>query len=405
MPQTKPDVVIIGAGIAGASLGIVLARSGRSVTLVERETAFRDRVRGDSMFPWGAAIAQELGIHDLLLSGGARPLPRWQVYEDGEPTDAFVWGQDVPTPDVVWGVFLPQLQETLLMAARDAGVTVLRPARAVSITPGDPPSVTIEQNGETQTITPRLIVGADGRESGLRRAIGAHTTYAPTHHMLGGCLVSGIDLDPDTGHMGRVEGGKVMVFRHGGESARLYLVCSPEVAETLRPGGFDAYRDHCAKAFPAGSLANAEPLGPVAFFPGIDVYPDRITGEGVVLIGDAAGANDPALGSGTGLALIDVQVLSGLLQEHDDWQAAIATFADRRHSWYEPMRAIGEWMGPLDTDTGPEADETRERAKRAGEADQVRNGYGIFFAFGPRDLPVNDEVRAHYLGLDLPASA
>jgi 2-polyprenyl-6-methoxyphenol hydroxylase-like FAD-dependent oxidoreductase len=402
MTQTNPDVLIVGGGIAGASLAIVLARAGVSVTLVEREAAFRDRVRGDSLFPWGAAIAQDLGLHDLLPAGGARPLPVWQVYEDGVPTETVNWGKDVPTPDVLWGVNLPQLQETLLGAARDAGVSVLRPARGVSVVPGSPPSVTVEQDGVSQTLTPRLVVGADGRESGLRRAIGAETTHAPTHHMLGGCLVTGLGLDADTGHMGRIVGGKVMVFRHGGESARLYLICSPEVAETLRPGGFAAYLAHCAQAFPAGAISDTQPLGPVAFFPGIDVYPDKIAGEGVVLIGDAAGANDPALGSGTGLALIDVQELAGLLRDSDDWQAAIAEFAHRRPTWYEPMRAFGEWTGPLDTDTGPAADAARARADRAREADRWRNGYGAFFAFGPRGLPVNEEVRAHFLGLDLP---
>jgi hypothetical protein len=69
------------------------------------------------------------------------------------------------------------------------------------------------------------------------------------------------------------------------------------------------------------------------------------------------------------------------------------------------MRAFGEWMGALDTDTGPEADAARDLAKRASEVDRWRNGYGAFFAFGPRGLPVNDEVRDHYLGLDLPESA
>ena len=405
MIQSNPDVLIVGGGIAGASLGIVLARSGVSVTLVEREAAFRDRVRGDSLFPWGAAITQDLGIHDLLSVGGARPLPLWQVYEGGAPTESVTWGTDVPTPDVVWGVNLPRLQETLLGAAGDSGVTVLRPARAVSVVPGKHPAVTVDQDGESQTLTPRLVVGADGRESRLRRAIGAETTHAPTHRMLGGCLVSGLGLDADTGHMGRIAGGKVMVFRHGGESARLYLICSPETADGLRPGGFAAYLAHCAQAFPAGVLDDARALGPVAFFPGIDVFPDKIAGEGVVLIGDAAGANDPALGSGTGLALIDVREISKLLRESNDWQAAIEEFAQQRPTWYDPMRAFGEWMGPLDTDTGPVADAARVLADRASEADRWRNGYGAFFAFGPRGLPVNDEVRAHFLGLDLPESA
>ncbi|MCA9876893.1 MAG: FAD-dependent monooxygenase [Thermomicrobiales bacterium] len=401
----QPDVLIVGGGIAGATLGLVLARAGRTVTLAEREATFRDRIRGDSMFPWGAVLAAELGIHELLIPGGARPLPTWQMYEDRAPSESYVWGQDIPTPDLLWGVDLPRLQETLLDAAVSAGVTLLRPARAVSVEPGNPPAVAVEQDGVHRRCTPRLVVAADGRESGVRRAIGANTTHAPVHHMLGGCLVSGVALDADTGHLGRITGGKVMVFRHAGDSARLYLVCAPEAAQALRPGGFEAYRAHCALAFPEGALSSAAALGPVAFFPGIDVYPDRLVAEGVVLIGDAAGANDPALGSGTGLALLDVQALAKHLLENDDWQDATETFARDRRTWYDPMRAFGEWTGPLDTDTGPAADAARARAERAKEADRWRNGYGAFFAFGPRGLPVSDEARAHFLGLDLPELA
>ncbi|MFT4039836.1 MAG: NAD(P)/FAD-dependent oxidoreductase [Thermomicrobiales bacterium] len=401
MTESQPDVVIVGGGVAGGDLALVLSRAGLAVTLVEREATFRDRVRGDSLFPWGATLAVQLGIHDLLAPSGARPLPQWQVYEDRQPTDRIAWGVDVPTQDVVWGVDLPQLQETLLRAAAAAGVTILRPARVVSVTPGEPPHVVVERDGSAMTLRPRLVVGADGRESGLRKAMGAATTHAPVHHVLGGCLVSGLALAADTAHMGRLPGGKVMVFRHAGETARLYLICDPQTADVLRPGGFAAFAAHCAGALPDGALDAVEAHGPAAFFPGIDVYPDRIAGPGVVLIGDAAGASDPSLGSGTGLAFIDAQELSQRLLGSDDWPAAIVDFAAARESWYAPMRAIGEWMGPLDTDVGPEADAARALAERAKEADPWRNGYGAFFAFGPRGLPVTPEARAHYLGLDL----
>ena len=55
----------------------------------------------------------------------------------------------------------------------------------------------------------------------------------------------------------------------------------------------DAFLATCAAAFPDGAFARAQAVGPVAFFPGSDVYPDQIAGQGIVLIGDAAGANDP----------------------------------------------------------------------------------------------------------------
>jgi 2-polyprenyl-6-methoxyphenol hydroxylase-like FAD-dependent oxidoreductase len=47
------DVVIVGGGIAGSSLAVLLARGGLEVTVLERSLQFPDRVRGETMPPWG----------------------------------------------------------------------------------------------------------------------------------------------------------------------------------------------------------------------------------------------------------------------------------------------------------------------------------------------------------------
>jgi flavin-dependent dehydrogenase len=47
MHHAEPDVVIVGAGIAGGALGTVLARAGFEVVLLERESNYPDRVRGE----------------------------------------------------------------------------------------------------------------------------------------------------------------------------------------------------------------------------------------------------------------------------------------------------------------------------------------------------------------------
>ena len=47
MRHSEPDVVVVGAGIAGGALGTVLARAGFGVLLLEREISYPDRVRGE----------------------------------------------------------------------------------------------------------------------------------------------------------------------------------------------------------------------------------------------------------------------------------------------------------------------------------------------------------------------
>ena len=79
------DTVIVGGGIAGAALAIGLARAGRDVLVLESTDVFRDRVRGESMMPWGVAEAQTLGVADVLTAAGGHTAPLWKRYSEGDP--------------------------------------------------------------------------------------------------------------------------------------------------------------------------------------------------------------------------------------------------------------------------------------------------------------------------------
>src|SRR5918993_2158329 len=173
MTSSVFDVVVVGGGVAGSSLGAALARAGIRVLVVEREARFRDRVRGDSLFPWGVVEMTRLGLADLLPASGARPLPRWQVYDDRAPGEPYDWRTDVPSGDVVWGVNPPGLQETLFAEAAAAGAVTMRPAKAVACNRADDGFLVVAiDTDEGQTLArTRLVVGADGRESGVRRWI------------------------------------------------------------------------------------------------------------------------------------------------------------------------------------------------------------------------------------------
>jgi len=398
------DVAIVGGGIAGSTLAIVLGRAGVKVAIVEREGVFRDRVRGEALMPWGTALARELGVLDALAASSCHPLPIWQTYLDREPREPYDWRPDVPTGDGLWGVSHPGLQEVLLRRAIDSGATVLRPAKALRRTRGGAGRIVVPVQcdlGQTE-IRARLVVAADGAESGARTWIGAKTVRDPVHQFIGGCLIDDVDLDPDAAHVGYVAGGSAMMFRQASGKARAYLVARPETAQSMRgPAVAPALIAACARALPDGALRRARAVGPAAFFPGADVLADRIAGDGVVLIGDAAGANDPTQGQGLSLVFKDVREISQLLLNTDDWQTAIAEFARLRPRWYEPLRAHAMWEAPLVTGIGAAADAARERVARAKELNPLRGGYGTIHALGPDHLPVTEEARRHYLGEDL----
>jgi 2-polyprenyl-6-methoxyphenol hydroxylase-like FAD-dependent oxidoreductase len=401
---TPVDVAIVGGGIAGSTLGIVLARSGVQVAVVEREARFRDRIRGEALMPWGATLAGALDIADALPESGAHPLPIWQTYHNRAPQPPYDWRTDSPSGDGLWGVNHAALQETLLRRAEAAGATVLRPAKAhrPHRNPAGTLTMPVATGAGTVDVRARLIVGADGRESGVRRWIGAETIRDPVHHVIGGVLVEGIDLDPTACHVGFFPGGGTFIFRQASGRARAYFFCRPEVAERSRgANAAQAIIDACVASLPEGTLDRIHPVGPAAFFPGADIFASHIAGDSIVLIGDAAGANDPTQGQGLSLALKDVAELSRRLLASPDWAAAIEDFARCRPSWYEPLRAHAAWEGSLIFGVGPAAETARERADRARARDPLLGGYGVIHTVGPAGLAVDEETRRHYFGEDL----
>jgi flavin-dependent dehydrogenase len=64
--STAYDLAIAGGGLGGAALAINMARHGAKVLVIERERQFKDRVRGELMFPWGYAEACALGVVDCF---------------------------------------------------------------------------------------------------------------------------------------------------------------------------------------------------------------------------------------------------------------------------------------------------------------------------------------------------
>ena len=189
------DVVIAGGGLAGSALGGVLARSGLGVLVVEKERAFRDRIRGELTWPWGYHEALRAGLGEPLEQIGAVALPVVDFYSDGQVVESQNWGEI--SLDALPGIGFshPQLQEVFLTWAGNQGATVLRPAKVVKVTDGAHPTVSVIEDGRVTEVRARLAVGADGKKSSARRWLRADTITDSEHHMFGGLLLSGVGWD------------------------------------------------------------------------------------------------------------------------------------------------------------------------------------------------------------------
>jgi menaquinone-9 beta-reductase len=400
-PTQAFDVIVVGGGLAGSALAGVLAQAGLGVLVVEREAGFRDRIRGELTWPWGVAEARKLGLEAVLEQAGRVELPAVQFYEDRrvavtEPFEA------VPMN----GFSHPRLQEALFTWAGVQGATTVRPAKATGFARNGRPTVTVTADGRAVAYTARLVVGADGNLSAVRRWAGGETETDAEHHRFGGALVTGLPTTWFVLADARTPPAECMWFAQSTAATRLYVRTS---AERLRETGIDrsfaAFVAYAAAFMPEGALDGAERAGPIGFFPNSNVWASRIAGDGVVLIGDAAGAADPSGGLGTSLLFRDVRELRDLLLSERDWPAAIVEFAVRRGRYYEVIRAYDRWMGQLFAEEGEEADRRRAGHARAREHDPTLGGFGLIEAQGPDGLIADDSARRVYFGEDRSPSA
>lgn len=194
------DIVAIGGGIAGASFGKCMAEAGARALIVEAETQFRDRVRGEVLVPWGVAEAQALEIYETLRQAGPSELLWENQYIGRQQTLHRDVLATTLTKTPIISCFHPSMQAALLSAAEGAGAEVCRGTMVREVSPGDPPHVVLRSNSTTQTITARLIVVADGRNSRFRGVVG---TMSREEQSLctAGVLVDNVPLPEDEIHL------------------------------------------------------------------------------------------------------------------------------------------------------------------------------------------------------------
>jgi 2-polyprenyl-6-methoxyphenol hydroxylase-like FAD-dependent oxidoreductase len=395
-PAQAFDVIVVGGGLAGSALAGVLAHSGLGVLVVEREAGFRDRIRGELTWPLGVAEARELGLEAVLQQAGRIELPAVQFYEDQrvavtEPFDS------VP----MIGFSHPRLQEALFTWAGLQGAITMRPAKATGFALNGLPTVTVVADGRAVDYTARLVVGADGKLSAVRRWAGGETQTDAEHHRFGGALVTGLPATWFALGDARTAPAECIWFAQSAAATRLYLRMSAErLPETGVDRSFAAFVSYAAAFMPEGTLAGAQQSGPIGFFSNSNVWASRIAGDGIVLIGDAAGAADPSGGLGTSLLFRDVRELRDLLLSEREWDAAIAEFAVRRGRYYEVVRAYDRWMGQLFAEEGAEADRRRAGHARSRERDPTLGGFGLIETQGPDGLVADDRARRVYFGED-----
>ena len=390
------DLVTVGGGLGGAALAGAMAERGARVLVLERETQFKDRVRGEGISPWGIDEARQLGIYDVLAGCGhelryANARLGWLQ----APLRDLVETTSYATP--MLSFYHPAMQEGVIASAAAKGAEVRRGATVTFAEGGQNPTVTIEQAGRQEQFRTRLIVGADGRSSRMRGWGGFEILSDPERNIVCGVLMENMGAPRDTFQwLLRPETGEAVVIFPEEERARAYLLY--QHTEPYRLSGADSIARFIEKSVsiaPPEYYEKAKAIGPLASFSGADNWVEHPYRDGIVLIGDAAGTSDPSYGQGLDVALLDARVLRDQLLSNDDWNIAADAYAREHAIYYWTVHTVENWFSELLLSIGPEADARRDRAFSLIAQDPTR--FPDHIISGPK-LPADEQVRQRLFG-------
>ena len=335
MPELGPlhispcwDVVVVGAGPAGALAAHGLASRGVRVLLVEQRLFPRWKVCGACLSPQALAALEAAGLADLVAAQGGQYLERLQLGVAGLVSPIALGAGRVLSRS--------RLDQALLEAAVAAGATVLTGTRAVlgtAATGLEPDREVVLQKGtERRSIRAKVVLIAAGL---CHRAIddeaGFSTSIEPRSRMGAGCVLPGeaAALPPGVLQMAVGRSGYVGLVRV--ESGEINLACAFD-RPMLRSGGGAALV--CQKILAEAGFAPLPGLKEAAWqlTAALSRRTIPLAGHRLLLLGDAAGYVEPFTGEGMGWALTSsLAALPLVLRGLGHWDGAIETEWRRLH--------------------------------------------------------------------------
>ncbi|MET0376758.1 MAG: FAD-dependent monooxygenase [Rhizorhabdus sp.] len=315
------DVIILGGGLVGLTLGIALARHHISTVVIDPAdpdkmlaVGFDGRASAVASAPW--RMLEAIGVGERLAGKGC-PISTIRV-QDGLSPESLIF--EPAAEDGALGYMFENrdLRRALDETARATeGLTLLRPARPADVQRDlDGVRVTL---GDGRTVAGSLLIGAEGRQSPTREAAGITVARWSYEHV---AMIASIAHEKPHG------GIAYEIFYPAGPFAILPLIDGPDgghrsalvwtVDKKHAPAMLGlpdrAYQAEAEKRM-GGMLGAVHLLSPRSSYPLGFHHAARITDTRMALVGDAAPGIHTIAGQGVNLGYRDVAALTEVLVE------------------------------------------------------------------------------------------
>jgi len=307
------DAVIVGARCAGASTGMLLARAGLRVLVVDRDPAGSDTLSTHALMRGGVLQLARWGLLDGIVAAGTPPIRSTTFHYGAEPIEIAIKPRH--GFDALYAPRRTVLDALLEDAARAAGAEIVHGPSAVELlrdADGRVRGVTLDQGGVRSLVRADLVIGADGRRSRIARLVGAAVERRGRH--AAAVIYAYFEgLASHAFHWHYVPGVSVGVIpTNGGRTCVFAAMPARRFREQLSLGLESIYRQVLLEASPqlARAAGEATRMGKLWPFPGLPGSLLRSFGPGWALVGDAGVFRDPITAHGITDALRDAELLA-----------------------------------------------------------------------------------------------
>ena len=330
---------VAGGGPAGMMLGLLLARAGVPVLVLEKHADFLHDFRGDTIHPSTLQLIHELGWLDEFLALPHRQVSRL-IARFGDLTVPVADFTHLPTR-CKFIALMPQwdfLDFLARQAARYPTFRLLMRTEATRLIEEAGRVCGVHATGPEGDLDIRadLVVAADGRSSVLRERAGLRVDDLGAPMDVLWFRLSRRPGDPEA-IMGRFDVGRIFVLLDRGEHWQCGYVIPKGAAEAIRRRGLDAFRAAVAELVPFAS----DRVGEIREWEDVKlltVKVDRLRQwyrPGLLCIGDAAHAMSPVGGVGINLAIQDAVAAANRL-----WRPLLDRAVDADHLRHVQRRRL-----------------------------------------------------------------
>ncbi|KAJ4714674.1 putative Squalene monooxygenase [Melia azedarach] len=372
--DSRTDIIIVGAGVAGAALAHTLGKDGRRVRVIERDLTEPDRIVGELLQPGGYLKLVELGLQDCVEEIDAQQVLGYALFKDGKntrlsyPLEKF--HADVSGRSFHNGRFIQRMREkaaTLPNVRLEQGtVTCL-----------------LEENGtikgvqyktkdgqELRAFSPLTIV-CDGCFSNLRRSLCKPKVDVPSCFV--GLVLENCQLPfANHGHVILADPSPILFYPISSTEIRCLVDVPGQKIPSIANGEMANYlKTVVAPQVPPelhDAFISAVEKGHIRTMPNRSMPADPQPTPGALLMGDAFNMRHPLTGGGMTVALSDIVVLRNLLKPLNDLHdsASLTTYLESFYTLRKPVAStINTLAGALYKVFSSSPDQARKEMRQA----------------------------------------